>query len=195
MTLFSGLRKLGRGSRGPDRRFGTGLWRQHHDRFLRAVDRYYATSVAIAETSGSSAARAGGATSASSTAGISAETAGSTGVSERIAAGTHRLNDLVPVLDDVVEWLHTHHPVDGQVVPAQVRSVVGDAPELLGRASAKVAEAVLAASMARTELLAGRHASSSAQACERFIADAADLVGRVRSGLPVGGLRSGPDWR
>ncbi len=163
MKLFSGLRKLGRGDRSPDRQFGTGLWRQHHDRFLRAVDRYYTTAVAIAEAP---------------------ETTGGASASDLIAAGTHRLNDLVPVVDDIARRLHAHHPVDGQVVPAPVRRLVGDAPELLARASAKVAEAVLAASMARTELRAGRPAASSAQACARFIDDAAELLDRARAGLP-----------
>ncbi|WP_309132696.1 hypothetical protein [Brevibacterium sp.] len=179
MKLFSGLKKLGRADHSPDRQFGTGLWRQHHDRFLRAVDRYYTTAVAISEAEDANAA-----VTSASTADDATEPPGAP-TSELIAAGTHRLNELVPVVDDITRWMHTHCPVAGQVVPAHVRQRVGDAPELMARASAKVAEAVLAASMARTELRAGRPAASSAQACERFIADAAELLARARSSLPA----------
>src|SRR5699024_1629654 len=40
-----------------DQRFGTGLWRHNRDRFLRAVDRYYTTALALheARTSGDTA--------------------------------------------------------------------------------------------------------------------------------------------
>lgn len=163
-NIFSGLKKPGRSSRrGPDQRFGTGLWRHNRDRFIRAVDRYYTTAVAIHE-------RSGGDSSAEA---------------NTIIDGTQRLNDLVPSVDGITAWLHTHHPVSGQVVPGHTRNIVGDAPELLTKASSKVAEAVLAASMARTEIIADRPIGPSAEATERFITDAAELLERAQRNLPV----------
>ena len=75
---------------------------------------------------------------------------------EIIVEGTHRLNSLVLIVDEITAQLHGRHPVSGQIIPGPTRRAVGDTPELLTRASAKVAEAVLAASMARTELRAAR---------------------------------------
>ena len=111
------------------------------------------------------------------------EDAGSAADADTIVDGTHRLNELVPVVDEITAWLHAHHPVTGQVVPSHTRMEVGDTPELLTKASSKVAEAVLAASMARTELMAGRAIGPSALATERFISDAAQLLDRARGSL------------
>ncbi|TSI19689.1 hypothetical protein [Brevibacterium aurantiacum] len=164
-NIFSGLRKPGGSSsrKGPDQQFGTGLWRHNRDRFIRAVDRYYTTSVAIHE--------------------LTAEGRGPSADANTIIDGTQRLNDLVPVVDEITAWLNTHHPVSGQVVPGHTRNAVGDTPELLTRASSKVAEAVLAASMARTEIIAGRQFGPSAKATERFIADAAQLLEHVQENV------------
>lgn len=161
-NIFSGLKKPGRFSShtGPDQQFGTGLWRHNRDRFIRAVDRYYTTTVAIHELPASGQSLAADANT--------------------IIDGTQRLNDLVPVVDEITAWLHAHHPVSGQVVPSHTRNDVGDTPEQLTKASSKVAEAVLAASMARTEILAGRAIGPSAQATQRFIFDAAELLDRAR---------------
>ncbi|GAA1930352.1 hypothetical protein GCM10009689_06800 [Brevibacterium antiquum] len=164
-NIFSGLRKPGGSSsrKGPDQQFGTGLWRHNRDRFIRAVDRYYTTSVAIHE--------------------LSADGRSPSADANTIIEGTQRLNDLVPVVDEITARLNTQHPVSGQVVPGHTRNAVGDTPELLTKASSKVAEAVLAASMARTEIIAGRQISPSAKATERFIADAAQLLERVQENL------------
>ncbi|WP_166974233.1 hypothetical protein [Brevibacterium atlanticum] len=171
--------KAGRSQQlGDDDRFGTGLWRHNRDRFLRAVDRYYTTALALHEARNSGDSPQPGPTSA----GEEANKSGTDPV-DVIVEGTHRLNALVPVLDDITAALHAAHPVTGQIVPGPVRSAVGDAPELLTKASSKVAEAVLAASMARTEAPAGKPIDSSARATERFISDAADLLERAREEL------------
>lgn len=163
-NIFSGLKKPGGSSRrGPDQQFGTGLWRHNRDRFIRAVDRYYTTSVAIHELPAS---------------GQESATDANT-----IIDGTLHLNDLVPIVDEITAWLHSHHPVSGQVVPGHTRKAVSDTPELLTKASSKVAEAVLAASMARTELIAGRPIGPSALATERFITDATELLERAQDNL------------
>ncbi|SDS62926.1 hypothetical protein SAMN04489751_2451 [Brevibacterium sandarakinum] len=177
-NIFSGLKKPGGPSRrGPDQQFGTGLWRHNRDRFIRAVDRYYTTSVAIHELP------AGVQSSADDQASADANQDSSTTNANTIVDGTQRLNDLVPVVDEITAWLHTHHPVSGQVVPGHTRKAVGDTPELLTKASSKVAEAVLAASMARTELIAGRPIGPSALATQRFITDAAELLRRAQDNL------------
>ena len=52
MGLLSALR---RDRRSPEeKRFGTGLWRQHRDRFSRAVDRFFDTASALHEEHGAS---------------------------------------------------------------------------------------------------------------------------------------------
>lgn len=168
-NIFSGLKKPGRSTSrtGSDQQFGTGLWRHNRDRFIRAVDRYYTTTVAIHELPASEQSLPASGQSLAADA-------------STIIDGTQRLNDLVPIVDEITAWLHGHHPVSGQVVPSHTRDIIGDTPEQLTKASAKVAEAVLAASMARTELLAGRPIGPSAQATQRFISDAAELLDRAR---------------
>ncbi|MDN6378134.1 MAG: hypothetical protein L0K10_04235 [Brevibacterium aurantiacum] len=167
-NIFSRREKsAGSSSRkGPDQQFGTGLWRHNRDRFIRAVDRYYTTSVAIHK--------------------LPSDGQGTSADANTIVDGTQRLNDLVPVVDEVTAWLHAHHPVTGQVVPSHTCNAVGDTPELLTKASSKVAEAVLAASMARTEIIAGRPIEPSAKATERFISDAAQLLERAQAAIDEG---------
>lgn len=171
--FFAGLAKKARQSSrlNDDQRFGTGAWRQNRDRFIRAVDRYYNTALALHESR---------ATPDSPT------TSANEVPVDLIVDGTHRLNELVTTVDEITAWLHTHHPVTGQIIPGPTRQAVGNAPELLTKASSKVAEAVLSASMARTEA-AGRPIESSAQATQRFITDAADLLQRARAQV------AGPD--
>lgn len=164
MGIIDRLKGLSTG--GLDRRFGTGAWRHNHDRFIRAVDRYYSTAVAIHKERGDLPDAAD---------------------SEAVAAligGTERLNGLIPAMDEATEWLHAHHPIEGQVVPAVARSEVGDVPELLTRAASKVAEAVLAASMVRAELRAHRPLTAGARACTHYIDDATELLDRIRAAIP-----------
>jgi hypothetical protein len=180
--LFSGLRrKAGRSLPKPgtdDERFGTGLWRHNRDRFIRAVDRYYTTAVALHEARPSSDATTVTAASAKESLDESDKDP-----IDVIVDGTHRLNALVDVVDAITADLHTRFPISGQVVPGSVRNSVGDVPELLTKASSKVGEAVLAASMARTDAQAGRPIGAGAQATERFVADAEELLGRARENL------------
>lgn len=186
--LFSGLRKKATKAGGDDERFGNGLWRHNRDRFLRAVDRYYATAVALHEARPSGATSAGDdANSSGDEVGTTASATDETGTARKdpvdvIVNGTHRLNALVEVVDAITADLHARYPVSGQIVPGPVRSAVGDVPELLTKASSKVGEAVLAASMARSEA-AGRPIDSAAHASARFISDAEELLGRARANL------------
>jgi hypothetical protein len=188
--------KAGRSQQlGDDDRFGTGLWRHNRDRFLRAVDRYYTTALALHEARNSGDSPQHGPTSAGEDPGLTDH--GNCGAASAkddslgapqdpvdvIVDGTHRLNALVPAVDDITAALHAAYPVTGQIIPGPIRRAVGDAPELLTKASSKVAEAVLAASMARTDAPAGKPIDSSARATERFISDAADLLERAREEL------------
>ncbi|MCM1011269.1 MULTISPECIES: hypothetical protein [unclassified Brevibacterium] len=170
---------------GPDEQFGTGLWRHNHDRFLRAVDRYYTTALAIHTAAPTDAAGEGStpttaAERSTHDPGTTAPEPAAASARDAIMAGTHRLNDLATEIDEITAWLHTHCPVDGQVVPGPARRVVGDTPELLTRASSKVAEAVLAASMARAGTAT---LTSTATATDRYITDAAELLAQVRRTL------------
>ncbi|WP_156483936.1 hypothetical protein [Brevibacterium linens] len=166
--FLSGLRKKAtKTAIKDDDRFGTGLWRHNRDRFIRAVDRYYTTAVALHEARDSDGSATSGAASAKDPVDV-------------IVDGTHRLNALVEVVDDLTATLHTRFPVTGQVVPGPARQAVGDAPELLTKASSKVGEAVLAASMARSDGQSGRSIDSNAEATVRFITDAEELLGRAR---------------
>lgn len=182
--FFSGLRKKAIPTAiKDDDRFGTGLWRHNRDRFIRAVDRYYTTALALHEARDSGGSATSGATSGAASEGSSDGEATTTSAKDPIDVivdGTHRLNALVDVVDDLTATLHARYPVTGQVVPGPVRQAVGEAPELLTKASSKVGEAVLAASMARSDESSGRSIDSSAEATVRFITDAEVLLGRAR---------------
>jgi hypothetical protein len=181
--FFSGLRKKATTTAvKDDDRFGTGLWRHNRDRFIRAVDRYYTTAVALheAQDSGGSATSGTASANADDTSDGKATAASAKNPVDVIVDGTHRLNALVDIVDGLTAALHTRCPVTGQVVPGPARQAVGDAPELLTKASSKVGEAVLAASMARSERPTGRSIDSSAEATARFITDAEELLGRAR---------------
>ncbi len=179
--FFSGLRKkASKTAVKDDDRFGTGLWRHNRDRFIRAVDRYYSTAVALHVARGSGGTAPGAASVGSPDIDNEATAASAKDPVDVIVDGTHRLNALVEVVDDLTAALHARHPVTGQVVPGPARRAVGDVPELLTKASSKVGEAVLAASMARSEGPSGRSIDSSAEATVRFISDAGELLGRAQ---------------
>lgn len=130
--FFQGLRKK---EPQPDDLYGTGVWRQHRDRFNRAVDRFFVTASRLHEE-----AQAG----ATQDAHVQA--------AEQIAALTHTLNQAAQQVDDCARTLHTHVPVNEQTIPAQVRTQVGTLPELMSRAATKVAEAAQAAAMVRAQV-------------------------------------------
>ncbi|SDS07206.1 hypothetical protein SAMN04489752_0917 [Brevibacterium siliguriense] len=181
--FLSGLRKKAtKTAVKDDDRFGTGLWRHNRDRFIRAVDRYYTTAVALHEARGSGDSAASGAASATvdETSDGEVMAASATDPVDVIVDGTHRLNALVDVVDDLTATLHTRFPVTGQVVPGPARQAVGDTPELLTKASSKVGEAVLAASMARSDGPLGRSIVACAEAADRFVTDAEELLGRAK---------------
>lgn len=130
--FFQGLRKK---EPQPDDLYGTGVWRQHRDRFNRAVDRFFVTASRLHEE-----VQAG----ATQDAHVQA--------AEQIAALTHTLNQAAQQVDDCARTLHTHVPVNEQTIPAQVRTQVGTLPELMSRAATKVAEAAQAAAMVRAQV-------------------------------------------
>ena len=130
--FFQGLRKK---EPQPDDLYGTGVWRQHRDRFNRAVDRFFVTASRLHEE-----VQAG----ATQDAHVQA--------AKQIAALTHTLNQAAQQVDDCARTLHTHVPVNEQTIPAQVRTQVGTLPELMSRAATKVAEAAQAAAMVRAQV-------------------------------------------
>lgn len=162
MTVFAQFfRNLYKGSEPKtDDVYGTGVWRQHRDRFNRAVDRFYTTARHLHEE------------------------ATDHDVAKRIAALTHTLNELAGQVDECVRVLHARVPVNEQTIPASVRDKVGAVPELLSRAATKVAEAAQAAAMARVHVRASVQSGggdTSAEvpgvsAAEQYVDDAKQLV-------------------
>ena len=131
--FFQGLRKK---EPQPDNLYGTGVWRQHRDRFNRAVDRFFVTASRLHEE-----VHAGAGTQEAHVR-----------ATEQLAALTHTLNQVAHKVDDCARTLHTHVPVNEQTIPAQVRTQVGTLPELMSRAATKVAEAAQAAAMVRAQV-------------------------------------------
>ncbi|WP_293879144.1 hypothetical protein [uncultured Brevibacterium sp.] len=166
--FFQGLRKK---EPQPDDLYGTGVWRQHRDRFNRAVDRFFVTASRLHEEVN---------------AGASAQEAHVRAV-ESLAALTHTLNQVAHKVDDCARTLHTHVPINEQTIPAQVRTQVGTLPELMSRAATKVAEAAQAAAMVRAQVrtTSGGVVENSAtvpgqvpgvSAAQNYVGDAARLV-------------------
>lgn len=177
MGLFSWLRSRASGGAGQpedslDARLGTGLWRQHRDRFGRAVDRLYATAVQAQKESPS----------------VPAVTA--------VVELTHRLSELDHRVARLAERTHGSWPVEGLVLPADVRRQVGDLPELLSRAAGKVSEAAQAAahvrvaarqtvnadrSAAKAPGTAASPADAAAASATRFVDDAEALIAEAQA--------------
>jgi len=166
--FFQGLRKK---EPQPDDLYGTGVWRQHRDRFNRAVDRFFVTASRLHEE-----VHAGAGT-------LEAHVQ----AAESLAALTHTLNQVAQQVDDCARTLHTHVPVNEQTIPAQVRTQVGTLPELMSRAATKVAEAAQAAAMVRAQVrtTSGGVAENSAtvpgqvpgvSAAQNYVGDAARLA-------------------
>lgn len=173
MGLFSWLRSRASGGDGQpegslDARLGTGLWRQHRDRFGRAVDRLYATAVQAQKESP----------------GVPAVTA--------VVELTHRLSELDQRAAHIAEYAHSSWPLEGLVLPADVRQQVGDLPELLSRAAGKVSEAAQAAAHVRVaarqaaETAAGP-ADAAAASAARFVDDAEALIAEAQTRTGVRG--------
>ncbi len=183
MGLFSWLRS--RPSDGGDQRddsldarLGTGLWRQHRDRFGRAVDRLYATAVQAQKESP----------------GLPAVAA--------VVELTHRLSELDQRAAQIAQRAHSSWPVEGLVLPADVRRQVGDLPELLSRAAGKVSEAAQAAAHVRVAVRQATNAGQSgsqapepaagpadaaAASAARFVDDAEALIAEAQTRTGVRG--------
>lgn len=144
-------------AREADREFGTGVWRQHHDRFMRAVDRFYETAVALGRETGDVAKDFPAA-------------------SEQIAALTAPLNEAAEQVTQLTRRLHARWPVEGLVVPAGVRSACGPLPEKLSQAATKAAEAGQAAAMARIAVRTGQDPAAPTAAAARFVGDVTALI-------------------
>lgn len=176
MGLFSWLRSRTSGSGQQedslDARLGTSLWRQHRDRFGRAVDRLYTTAVQAQSESP----------------GLPAVTA--------VVELTHRLSELDQSVAQIAEHAHSTWPLEGLVLPADVRQQVGDLPELLSRAAGKVSEAAQAAAHVRVaarqavnaERLAApapgpaaNPADAAAASAARFVDDAEALIAEAQA--------------
>lgn len=151
----------------PDVDLGTGLWRQHHDRFARAVDRFYETAVAVQKDADIAA----GSTALEGDNSIAVARA-----AETLARLTAVLGGEAGRVENLVADLHARFPLAGQVVPAEVRSHVGDLPELLSRAARTAAEAGQAASMARVAIRTGTDPLGAARSAETYAAKVGDLV-------------------
>lgn len=171
MGLFSWLR----GSSGgpdpdsPDALLGTGLWRQHRDRFGRAVDRLYDTAVQAQRESPQAPA------------------------AQSLVELTHRMADLDEKAAQVAQAAHAAWPLDDLVMPAEARQRVGDLPELLSRAGGKASEAAQAAAHVRVALRmsavdgTGSHGDEvgeeAARSSAQFVDDAAQLIESAQSRL------------
>ncbi|WP_349827014.1 hypothetical protein [Brevibacterium litoralis] len=151
-----------------DEVYGTGLWRAHRDRFVRAVDRYYETAVALRN-------EADGPGGADSPAGSAAET---------VARGTVVLNALTDRVDALIARLHAEHPVEGSVIPATVRAHVGQTSELLSRAAGTVSEACQAAAMSRVAVRTGGDPAGPAGSAAEFVERIGTLVDRCEQEVP-----------
>lgn len=181
---LTGARRKTTAQASPDVRFGSGLWRQHHDRFMRAVDRFYTTAVALradAQTLRESEA-AEAATEAVEAATVAAET---------IAQQTLVLNDLATRIGALSAACHARFPLHHLVLPAAVRMEVGALPELVSRAAVKVSEACQAAAMARVAVRTGSDPLAAADSARAYAADAARVVAQCESALPRD-LATGP---
>jgi hypothetical protein len=185
MGLWSRLRSAvgsGRAPRvHPDDRYGTGLWRQHRDRFNRAVDRFYVTAVALREEADIRCARDASSAEDDPTGAAGTARRQQTAVAdaaEMIAQQTIILNALAERFDALAARAHAEHPVAGLVIPAATRSQLADLPELMSKAAAKVAEACQAGAMARAAVRTGADPTHPSSAARAYVADAADLVAR-----------------
>jgi hypothetical protein len=161
--------------------YGTGLWRQHRDRFNRAVDRFYDTALAVHREHPAESDGTGPAATQGSAHGQAAATAGTSAPeppAETLAQLTHTLGEASAAVDAVAQAAQESFPIEGMVLPAPARARVGRLPELLSRAAAKVAEAAQAAAMSRVALRTGGDGLEAAAAAHRYVADAAELVGQ-----------------
>lgn len=130
MELLSVFRRDRRSAE--ERRFGTGLWRQHRDRFSRAVDRFYETTSTLHRDFGDTA---------------------SAPQIELLARLTVTLNELDDRVAALSEAAQREIPLSSLVFPAEGRARLGDVPEHLSRASALVAQAAQSAAMLRAGLV------------------------------------------
>lgn len=169
MGLLSAFRRDRRSPQ--EKRFGTGLWRQHRERFSRAVDRFFETASALHEEHGASDAAA---------------------QIDELAQLTLVLNELDERVAVLAEAAQRAVPLEGLVFPAEGRTRLGDVPERLSRASALVAQALQSAMMLRARLTTGPHgphgqsarSAEYADAARTYVERATGLIAEAEAGLP-----------
>ncbi|GAA2092290.1 hypothetical protein [Brevibacterium salitolerans] len=142
-----GGRLFTRDRRSPEeKRFGTGLWRQHRDRFSRSVDRYFETAEALhrefGDVDGTAVQDVGAGAPVTPVAAAVGE----------ISALTATLNALDDRVAELMARCHRTVPLDGLVFPAEGRKLLGDVPEAVSRAASLVAQAAQTAAMLRAHL-------------------------------------------
>lgn len=159
----------------PQQRLGTGLWRQHRERFSRAVDRFYTTVSTLHEQYAQSAAAP---------------------QIEELSQLTLVLNGLDQRVEALAEACHRAVPLEGLVFPADGRQRLGDAPEHLSRASALVAQAAQSAAMLRAQLATSRDDAAGsarfAESAHSYVDRAEGLIAEAEAGLPAD-VRPQPD--
>ena len=111
-----------------------GVWFHHRGRFLRAVDKYYETTVRLNNQVSSNQ--------------LFSEPSAHRHAAEIIAAQTIVLNELADRVQALTHVLQERFPLWDMVVPAAMRSELGNLPENFAKAATKVAEANGAATMA-----------------------------------------------
>lgn len=175
-----GLRSVFRRDRrsAEERRFGTGLWRQHRDRFSRAVDRFYETTSTLHRNFGDTA---------------------SAPQIEMLAQLTVTLNELDDRVAALTETAQREVPLSSLVFPAEGRARLGDVPERLSRASALVAQAAQSAAMLRAGLVTQPGAAQPgaaqprapqsgaarfAESARTYVERADHLIAEAEAGLP-----------
>lgn len=145
----------------PDIRFGKGLWRQHRDRFARAVDRFY-TSVSALHTAVD--------------AGRLPDVDAVRGDLEALAQLTVDLNALDERVAEAAAACQRLVPLETLVFPAAGRELLGDVPESLSRASSLVAQSAQDAAMVRAAAVMGTPAGRAAASARRYADDAAAAI-------------------
>ncbi|WP_051297334.1 hypothetical protein [Brevibacterium album] len=189
-----GLRDLldggifGRDRRTPEeRRFGTGLWRQHRDRFSRSVDRFFETAQALHAEFGEA-----GETHVPEDVVSDAPTAAAV---EAVSRLTFELNDLDERVATLMERCQREVPLEDLVLPADGRRRLGDVPEAVSRAASLVAQAAQTAAMLRAHLRMADAAGTSRGSADRlgefprsaqtYVQRAADTLAAAEAGLPA----------
>lgn len=156
-----GLLSSRRRKRRDDAELGLGVWRQNHDRFTRAVDRFFEVVVGIDADRG--------------------EPDGSCAPREELAALTGKLNDEADAVRRICVAGQRRAPTDGMTVPGG-DARLGDIRRDVSKAGAMVAQAAQAALLVRVALRNGE--TPDAAPAVRAVESAAADVAAAEQALP-----------